>query len=490
MKSKKYTVAILALFMLCITTSCSDFLEEESRGLIFPETFFTNPAELELAVTSIYNGVGIQNGHDRIVAPWQGADDMTSTLDMHRQYDVFRGNGSNTDVERWWRESWAVIIRCNNVILNYHRAEATEEQKNHAAGQAYFARAWTYYNLVRTYNRIPLVLDLTVDFEIKKSEPGPIYSLIVEDLKKAEQLLPIKWTNYKALSGYTSGAAKALLANVYLSMAGYPLKDESKYALAAEKAKEIIDNEALYGYRLLDDYADLWKASNQKHDEIVFGIYYNVSAGDGNQRTPVSSMPTEYGGWDVYFAEINFFNEFPEGPRKDATFQTTFPMENGDLLDWTENRQRHPYYKKMWDIPGYNPEKPWIYINYQESRTNQVIRYAEVLLTYAEAKAMSSSPDITAYNAVNRVRARAGLDDLPEGLSREEFRDAVVAERGWEFAAEFGIRWFDLVRLERVEAAAANRHEWENPLVSPPTKNEYFSPIPDNEILRNPNLAN
>ncbi len=119
------------------------------------------------------------------------------------------------------------------------------------------------------------------------------------------------------------------------------------------------------------------------------------------------------------------------------------------------------------------------------------MRYANVLLTYAEAKAMSDGPDASAYDAVNRVRNRAGLEDLAPGLTTTAFRDSVVQERSWEHAGgEFAVSpWYDLVRLERVEAAAADRHSWEQPILNPPTKEDYFAPYPDKDVLLNPNLG-
>jgi hypothetical protein len=103
---------------------------------------------------------------------------------------------------------------------------------------------------------------------------------------------------------------------------------------------------------------------------------------------------------------------------------------------------------------------------------------------------MSANPDASAYDALNAVRKRAGLENMTAGLSQLAFRDSVVMERAWEFAgAEINpARWYDLVRLERVEEAAKDRHPSELPILNPPTKDDYFAPIPISEILINPNL--
>ena len=484
---KKY---IYTLLILMSTISCSDFLEEESKGLLVSESFFRNAEELDLAVTGIYNYIVDAAFNDQVTAATLGGQDITSRFDDFLEFDVFNATGDNAQVSRYWAETYRTIAASNDLILNYQNAEATELEKNQAAGQAYFARAYSYFTLVRIWNEIPLYTENEISEDIQKSSPQEVYELIIEDLKMAEEMLPAQWDDQKEDIGFTSGAAKSLLAYVYLTMTGYPVRDQSKYALAAAKAKEVIDNESVYGYSLLDNFEELWQSGSRFNDEIVFGLFYNLD-NRNNQRAPFGQMPTEYGGWDVYFAEINFFNNFPEGPRKDATFMSEFPLENGTTIDWTQNLQRHPYYKKYWDIPGFDFTQPWVYVDWKSERTNVVFRYANVLLVYAEAQAMATGPDASAYEAINRVRSRAGLLDLTIGLTSEEFRDRVVDERAWEFAGgEFAVApWYDLVRLERVEQAAADRHPWEISIVNMPDKEDYFAPYPEVDVLINPNIG-
>jgi hypothetical protein len=130
--------------------------------------------------------------------------------------------------------------------------------------------------------------------------------------------------------------------------------------------------------------------------------------------------------------------------------------------------------------------------NWIGSHTVFVIRYSEVLLTYAEAKAMSSGVDATAYDAINQVRNRARIGNLTPGLSKEAFRDSVIAERGWEFAGiEPAARWFDLVRTETVGKANSNRDAAEEQLKNIPNDAQhtfYWAPIPINDQQLNPNL--
>lgn len=492
---KKY---LLLIFVVALLGACSDdFLEEDPRGQLTTKGFFKNNQDLELGLTAMYSQVnGIFNASQWAV-PLMGGDDVTTRTGSNkgpfREFDTFAATNSNKWV--YYHLPYNAILAANNIIINYEEAvNASEQEREYAAGQAYFIRALSYFNLVRVFNEIPLITELGVNYEAEKSTPQEIYTQIIDDLQKAEEFLPNSWEGMKAGVAPTTGSAKALLASVYLQMAGYPVKDASKYALAAQKAKEVIDNADMYGYRLLDNFADLWTPA-KFNDEIVFGCFYDRKISpwtweNGNMWAPLACKPEEEGGWDDYFAEINFFNKFPEGPRKDATFQTIIRPNAETTWHWTEGVQKHPYYKKMQQMEGYDPEQPWVYIDWWSSRTNIIIRYAEVLLIYAEAQAMTAAPNQEAYDAVNAVRNRAGLEDLATGLDQESFRDSVVMERAWEFAGcEINpARWYDLVRLERVEEAAQDRHESELPILNAPTKEDYFAPIPISEILINPNL--
>jgi hypothetical protein len=151
---------------------------------------------------------------------------------------------------------------------------------------------------------------------------------------------------------------------------------------------------------------------------------------------------------------------------------------------------KHPYFQKYLDDDTYNETTHAG--NWAGGHTVYIIRFAETLLTYAEAQAMAASPDAGAYAAINSVRHRAGLPDLTAGLSQTAFRDSVVAERGWEFAGlEPAARWFDLLRTETVAKANAARDASEAPLKGTPNDNTqifYLAPIPVNDQQINPNL--
>lgn len=491
---KKMKKILVVLVISSIFASCSeDFLNITPKGDIYPESFYASGSDLEMAVTGVYKILQDAYFYANHTAYTVGGRDKTSQFNNVVEVDVFNAEGDNGEMLRWWGFAYQAINSCNTIINNYEGADASEDVKKKAAGQAHFVRAIVYFQLVRMYNEIPFYTSSEeVSNEMTLTGPQEVYDLIIEDLKIAEDYLPTNWDGDSKRAGvaFTNGAAKSVLAYVYLSMAGYPLNDTSKYALAASKAKEVIDGASTWGYKLMEDIADLYSAEynyeNKSCDEVVLAFY-----NDNNYGCPLCGFPGDYGGWDVFYADLNFFRSYPEGPRKDAIFMWEFPMENGDTLNYTEMTKGHPYYKQYWD-GKLDWDKPWEGMNWKNSRPQVAITHANNLLVYAEAKAMSSSPDATAYEAVNRVRNRAGLDDLPGGLSQTAFRDSVVQERAWEFPGGFWFTdpWYDLVRLERVEASVSERNPSENQIVNQPTKEHYFAPYPSVDAVKNPNLAN
>jgi hypothetical protein len=525
-------LAVAAGFAAC--SSNDEFLKENTYGKSFIEDFYRNQAELEVANNALYSIFNelFNADYNNFVVVFHGGDDVTTPYfgnTDYIMYDTYVRDAANLHPRRGWEDAYETINIANGIINNYRNAESSVDETtlHYYAGQAHFARAYMYYWLVRVFGDIPYVTTVRVpDRTIELTPAAEVYGHIVEDLKLAEQWLPISWKDIDATKAnggaFTKGAAKATLASVYLHMAGYPIRKTDGYRLAKEKAAEIIEHEAEYGYRLLDHYAELWKVSPQLHDEMVFPICYHRSA-DYNVRSPKECRPVNFGGWEAYCPEINFFHAFPEGERREATFVTEFPLtsgfytvgptwpwpENTPMLPWEQIMFKHPYYFKMWEAEGFEGDNRWTVLGdgeWYSGRTNQMIRYAEVLLIYAEAQAMADgSPSALAYDCINRVRNRAyagvgtSLNNLKPGLSGEAFRDSVFVERGWEFAAEFALRWFDLVRLELVEdAASANpQHsflpgrssaEWEIPKAML-THDNYFLPIPEEDQLLNPKLG-
>jgi hypothetical protein len=358
--------------------------------------------------------------------------------------------------------------------------------------------------LVRTFGPLPLILEpIDADLRPPREDQSKIYEAIISDLKIAKSMLPAPndpnypWGSEPGRANQF--AARAMLADVYLTMTGWPINQNNYYALAATEADSLIQQSY---YDLNTPYDKVFSTNGST--ESIFSLYFKVSGNLPQRAFGSSSVPLDEtgidgsGGWDDYYPEINFYLNAPACTRTDATFYTTIKLRQADkvtykMVPWSSNETHagHPYFKKFRAGLNFDGVKETdtsiLSINPSTNKALDILRYPLVLLDYAEASAMATGgPTTASYDAINAVRARAGLPDLTPGLSATDFRDSVVFERGYEFAGEFGIRWFDIVRLQLLPTINAQRSPLENPIIPTDISTRYLAPIPFNEMLRNP----
>lgn len=508
-KNMKIRYSIPFAFLLLFSfVGCQDLMENPKADLT-PGTYFQSQDDLDGAVASMYEKLARDGawGFTSRMTSYFGSDDLTTDPGLNkadmRDFDRLAGGAGNGSMVAEWEGPWKAIYQANNVLANYAQVKSTEALKNASAGQAYYMRGMCYYFLVRTFGDVPLITkQLDVNERPPRTAVSEIYAQIISDLKTAESLLPVSFPGQPGKANQL--AAKSLLADVYLTMAGWPLNQTSNYALSAAKANEVIQSGA---YSLVSDYGTVFTTNN--NSESIFALQYNVNGNLPQRSFGSSCVPLEeealngMTGWDDYYSEINFFKNAPACKRTDATFYTTFkllqkPARTFDLVPWDSPRTRvqHPYYKKFRaGLQGDGVKETDTEILTENPSTNKcldIMRYPLVLLDFAEATAMSSAPNAASYAAVNQVRKRAGLPDLTPGLTQTAFRDAVVYERAYEFAGEFGVRWFDIVRLQLLpQVLAARATVNENSITASPSdiSKKYLAPIPQNEMNRNPDWA-
>lgn len=521
---KKIYIYFSLLIVALVANSCNDFLKEDPLGSLTTDALFKDENGLDMAISGIYGLFQTSvSGTEFQLYMWCG-DDVTSQNAGNKtrfaEFDRFFYNSGNTDLLGSWTNYYACIKACNNVINNAENMDIDQTFMQQRLGQAYFFRALEYFMLVRIYGPIPMSTTTDIDYTIPRSPVEDVYALIESDLQKAEQYLPDKWT----ISPYfanglniapNQGAVKALEASVWMTEAGWPLnKGTSYYDKAAAKYKEIIDNASTYGYALEPDIRNLvTEAGGDYNHEIVFGAF--LSKQWWQYASAYNEFPEEAGGWCDLLPELDFFNHFPEGARKDAYFFTTIYLSgSSQLVPWDSplTNQRHPHFKKNVDS-----SIGWVY-NYdtksytgdgmnwgQSGKTRYLFRYADILLLYAEAVAYGSgSIDGNVVNDVLQVQNRAGEADslkVTTGMSKEAFQQAVLNERKWETCGNEGSvmgRFFTMQRHELLHLQGNYRittgdiHDTTlNPNFTSqtsPSEQFYYFPIPDQEMLIVPGL--
>lgn len=496
MKTKKllYTGCFMAASMLSLT-SCGDFLDEDPKGQLNPDTFYTIEDDYTAGVNTLYDKVNqTQSWTNPMYPQWQG-DDITANPGSNKQacaaLDAFDSDGANKGVTEAWTQHYAVIKTANLIIEGSEKFPGDKAKIATALGNAHFWRAYSYYYLVRVFGKLPIITKTNIEqFDAQPSEIEKVYELIVQDLKDAINELPTGYDKEPArLFGVdvwaTKQAAQSTLAAVYMSMAGYPLnKGTEYYKLAAELAKDVITNNGTYGFILNPDWKDVYSMGNNYNMETVLGIN-NDAKGWWDHDSQLSSCcrfeGLGDGGWGDAWGEIAFWKRYPEGPRKNAiyapkvTFQETITEKIGDkevkkdkiskaVYWWELDNNGKPVvdaYHPMFTIFTVNADEkgnmlkqPYDYmgINYKgmvNDRRHNLIRYSEVLLWYAESAARAGLSDLTeAKNCLKQVRSRAVTDvenvTLGDGttvkidnMSAAQLAEACYIEHGWEVAGNW-----------------------------------------------------
>jgi hypothetical protein len=510
MKIKKLTPILL--LATAFGLGCSK-LTEDPKATLTPANYFRTQADLDAAVAAIYQGMVVDGGYafDFPLYSYFGSDDLTADPNLgksdQREFDQLNGSSGNGSIaQHVWLTPWAAIYQCNNVTDNYQHVTGDLSNINAAAAQAFFIRAWSYFVLVRTFGPVPVITTkVSADYRPPRDSIDKVYAQIVDDLKTCIALLPAYGGTNQPSGKATQNGARSLLAQVYLHMATWPLNQTSLYALAAAEADSVITSGQ---YTLVPDYGQVFTTND--NSESVFALHFNVAGGNPNRLFgDCSGAWEEYGldgnfGWEEFYPEITYFNNAPVCKRTNEEFYTTLKLlqSNGTfkLVPYYSNltRNQHPFYRKFRAglVTGgvaegiYETDSTIISMNPSTNKTTDLIRYAQVLLTYAEASAMATGgPTSGGYAAVNLVRQRAGEPPLTAGLSQTAFRDSIVYERSYEFGAEMGVRWFDIQRLQLLPQIVSTRSTQDNP-ISPTNlskiQDKYYAPIPVNEMLKNP----
>lgn len=482
---KHITYISLFAILIVFLSACGDYLEKYPIDKPGSSTFLKTEVELDMAVVGAYQR--LWNGYGGYSLPFEIMLDCTTDIAWERADASWQalGNGkvdpNNWVLENMWTSMYDGIQRCNFIIENVDRIENVTNQTrvDQSVAQARFLRAYWYHHLIEMFGGVPLVttlLDLDNAY-VERDSKEDIYDFILRELEACSEDLPVRYTEGRDIGKATQGTALALKSTVAL-YAG-------RWDTASDAAKRVID---LKEYQLEPNYGDLYIKSKQDvSKEIIFQISF--LAGTRNHSFPggvntrmakgYSSKVPNQALIDSYLCvdglpidESPLYDPKKPFENRDPRMYETcvvpgmifdgyqFESHKDSLLCWNYNATPatrvanqdaiNPYatfsgycWKKYTDME--DPE----YLN-RSNTAFLLLRYAEVLLNYAEAKIEENDIDSSVYAAINEIRRRAGMPEIETNLTQAQLKSIVRTERKIELALE-GKRLYDIRRWKIAE---------------------------------------
>jgi starch-binding outer membrane protein, SusD/RagB family len=514
------TKTVVALATLAITLACNDkqFLTEQPFDFLGPTNFYRNAGDALAAINGVYadfiNSTGDNYYGRNLVMLVEFPTEMwTSRLgatNERSQPDNYSIPVAHAYTQAIWASAYDAINRANAVVDRVPQIQMDTVLRSRIVGEAKFLRATHYFNLVRLWGGVPLKLHETQALDslaIPRNTAQEVYAQIEQDLKDAINVLPPA----KSLTGSdygraSRGAAKTLLAKVYLQRAGTGVGSAADWQNALTYAKQV---QADGDYSLVPDYKSLFDffggTVNERNSEVIFTVQNIRAPGLGgrisshmaaNGTTPNLGAVTN----GSFEAESIWFHTFrTDDKRRDGTFIFSW-NKAGTIVTWDETKTASQPYASETPFPRK-------FLDLQMTQTGAeepdyiILRYAEVLLMIAEsANEVSAGPTAEAYAAVNAVRARAGIPAMTPGLNHDLFRDSVFNERRWELSLEGPNGYFDSQRnwawsKARIEASMSHFNSKLTTSKFPkanngPIPDKYkLMPIPQRALDLNPKLT-
>jgi hypothetical protein len=413
--------------------SCSDsFLELDNPAALTYDKFYQTEADFQSALNGCYynlktiprylltfNETTTDNAYLHI-------DDGTY---QENQYDKLIVSSNSMPVQNFWRDSYKAIASANMVISRIDRAQAPAETQKVFVAEAKFIRALCYFNMVRVFGGVPVhaseITDFNDAYNVGRSSVDEVYAFIIQDLTDAQNIDSDRSAAQRAVAGgkANSTAVKALLGKVYMA--------KRDYANAVTALTGVIGK----GYSLLNEPADLYNPETPINNEVIFAINYERVDGQNN-LSAFNFLPKYSQG----ILPLITGSDNGDGMHniEDALVASFDPADKRltQLIGTFESKEEKFFYTKKYLDLGATPTA-------NNSASDFIfLRYADVLLMMADALNQSDKTG-DAYQYVNAVRARAGLGNLPTGLTKAQMNDALAQERQKEFLCE-GDRWFDL----------------------------------------------
>jgi starch-binding outer membrane protein, SusD/RagB family len=488
---KKISNIKLIIFLTAISIagvySCKK-LDENPSSVIVVQQFYKTASDATSAVNAAYSTLNsdpagdfplygrqlnllVENGSDnQVYSPSNTNPDV-------RALGTATYISSNSRVQKVWQQLYYGINRANIAIDNIPAIQMDTTLRDRLVRESKFIRGLLYFNLVRLYGAVPLILHNPTTINpnallVGRTSVDSVYLQIVSDLKDATKLP--KSYGGADLGRATGGAAHTLLAKVYLT--------RQNWADALTQLNIVINGG--YGYALFPNYYDAFQKATKNGKEHIFSVQFETNLGAVNSTQYLSESFTSFNTqtWPIDVpADSSLYRLFSTtDTRRAVTFYSSvYNAATGQTVVYSN--QYVPYFNKFVDY-SLTP----LSIQAQSGINYPVLRYADVLLMYAEAQnELSGGPTADAYAAINQVRTRANVPNLTASLNQSDFRDSVFLERRKEFIQE-GHRWFDLVRQGGTTLVDALH---KNPVKSAASAKNTLFPIPLVEVQLNSKLT-
>lgn len=402
--------------VMIFASSCESFLDEKPRSFISEENFFQSITDVELAIFGAYEGLQQVVDEQYILAEMRSDNTWTFLSEgAFGQVSRFNDGPDNGIVTAFWEDSYIAIQRCNVILENLDILNDNPDLKSRFEGEARFIRAFCYFNMVRFFGDIPLVLNSITPEDVEefgKDSAAEVYAAIINDFTIAAAGLPANSTGEGVDGRVTSEAAKAFLAQVHLT-----LGTTEDLALARGFVEDVINNG---GYELEDNYGEIFLEGNEMNGEIIFAVRYSNALEEASQVFSFNfTAPGQSQGLNAP-AQV-FRDKFSADPRYNSMVSAPDAIGRHYCIKYLDNTE----------ISGID----W-----------PVLRLADVILMYAEILNETGSTP-AAVIELNKIRDRAGATLITE-TDQLAVRDIIMDERQVELAFE-NYRWYDLLRYER-----------------------------------------
>lgn len=454
MKSLKLLSYAVALGLgTQLASSCSE------KDLYIPpvanntaDEFYKDESQVNQGVIAIYNGaLSLPQTSNWNMSEFRSDNINAQIQTVQRDFsDIsnFTATSQLGQLQTTWTDLYEVVYR-SNVLLDKIQPFSFA-RVNQFKGEARFLRAYAYLDLVRYWGPVPIadhVLGIQESKTVPRAPIADVYKFIVDDLKFAADNLPAAYSTTDR-GRATKWAAKAMLARVYLTMYGYPLRDASALPLAKQQLMDVYAAAGASTFSVAANFADLFKTVND-NKYAVFEIQY-ASGGTGLGSTIPWDQGSVFPAWWSPFAPSqtditpspDFLGKFwpMRDLRRRATLDTVYVNPTTNAITVTR-----PQFTKFLEKGTTTPQN-----NRDYSNNFPIIRFEDVVLMYAEVLTEETGAATPlAISLVNQIRTRSGIAAYtaasPEAASKAAFIAAILKERKYEFAAE-GLRWFDLVR--------------------------------------------